>query len=460
MKETQKRPNVIVFFTDQQRWDTSGLHGNPLQLMPNFDRMAMEGTHFYNTFTCQPVCGPARSCLQTGRFATETGVYKNGLPLDPSDVTLAKLFNEAGYKTAYVGKWHLSGVKGHFNMGDEPVPKHLRGGYEYWLGAELMESVSEAYETYLFDNDNKRVFLPGYRVDAVTDAAIDYVKNRDNESPFFLFLSLLEPHYQNTTDYFPPPTGYRENFTGRWTPPDLAALKGSAFQHLGGYYGMVKRIDEAFGRMLDAVKSMGLDDDTIILFTSDHGCHFKTRNNEYKRSCHESSIRIPAAASGPGFRGGGRVEGLASLLDFTPTLLEACNIPVPEEMQGHSLMPMVTRESDSVQDSVFIQISESQVGRSIRTKRWKYSVRAEAADSYADMDADTYTEDFLYDLETDPYELNNLIGYTSHEKVAELLRKKLIDRMVAAGERAPVIKPVERVPYYCQMTVREHEMYQ
>ena len=105
---------------------------------------------------------------------------------------------------------------------------------------------------------------------------------------------------------------------GRWTPPDLAALGGSTQQHLGGYYGMVKRLDEALGRLRDALRSLDMLDNTIILFTSDHGCHFKTRNNEYKRSCHESSIRVPTAISGPGFNNRGRVDRLVSLVDLPP----------------------------------------------------------------------------------------------------------------------------------------------
>src|SRR5690606_16898165 len=103
-----KSPNVIVFFTDQQRWDASGLHGNPLALMPNFDRWARRNTHVANSFTCQPVCGPARSCLQTGQYATTTGVWRNWIGLDPSADTLARRFNAAGYRTGYIGKWHLA----------------------------------------------------------------------------------------------------------------------------------------------------------------------------------------------------------------------------------------------------------------------------------------------------------------------------------------------------------------
>ncbi|WJH34455.1 sulfatase-like hydrolase/transferase [Paenibacillus sp. CC-CFT747] len=179
-KNDREQPNVIVFFTDQQRWDTTGVHGNPLGLTPTFDRMAREGTHLYHTFTCQPVCGPARSCLQTGMYATTTGCFKNGIPLPRERRTLAHYFKQAGYATGYIGKWHLSEK--------EPVPAEDRGGYDDWLAANLLEFSSDAYSTVLYDNDGKEVKLPGYRVDAQTDAAIRYI-DRNQTHPFFLFLS-------------------------------------------------------------------------------------------------------------------------------------------------------------------------------------------------------------------------------------------------------------------------------
>ena len=433
------QPNVIVFFTDQQRWDTSGLHGNPLDLTPNFDRMAQRGTHVRRSFTCQPVCGPARSCLQTGLYATRTGCFRNGIPLSPNLKTLAHHFGEAGYATGYIGKWHLySG-----GTGPGPVPAEHRGGYDYWLASNVLEFTSDAYQTTLYDNDNKPVDLPGYRVDALTDAVIRYVDHHQNE-PFYLFTSYIEPHHQNHLDDYPPPDGYRERYTGKWIPPDLAALGGSTHQHLGGYYGMVKRLDEALGRLLDALKSLHLLDNTIILFTSDHGCHFKTRNGEYKRSCHESSIRVPTAFHGPGFIGGGQIQELVSLVDLPPTLLDAAGLAVPGEMQGRSMMPLLRGEGEDWPEEVFAQISEAQVGRTVRTQRWKYGVDAPHKNGDSDAGSDRYVEQYLYDLQADPYELRNLIGLQSHEPVTEVMRERLIRRMLEAGEERPTIEPAPR----------------
>ena len=438
---TERRPNILFVLTDQQRWDTTGVHGNPLDLTPNFDRMAQQGTHLYNMFTCQPVCAPARACLQTGMVATANGVWRNGLALGRQNPTLADYFQSAGYATGYIGKWHLGDpqVEG-------PTVQEHRGGYQYWLAANMLEFTSDAYQTTLFNNDNQPVKLPGYRVDAMTDAAIRYIDDHQAE-PFFLFLSFLEPHFQNRRDHYPAPTGYEERYTGRWMPPDLAALGGTSHQHLGGYYGMVKRLDEALGRLFDALKSLGLLENTIVVFTTDHGNHFKTRNSEYKRSCHESSVRIPCAISGPGFNAGGQIHQLANLLDLPPTLLDAAGIPIPEIMQGHSILPLVHHQQVEWDDEVFIQISESHVGRAIRTKRWKYSVSADSLGGSDLPDAASYTEEYLYDLDADPYEMNNLVGLTSHRELSDRLRERLIERMVRAGEARPEILPApERIP--------------
>ena len=447
----ETHPNVIVFLTDQQRWDTTGVHGNPLDLTPNFDRMAQHGTHVATALTCQPVCAPARASLQTGLYASNTGVWRNGIALPDTHPTLAHHFCAAGYATGYIGKWHLAGkdVIG-------PVPEDQRGGYEYWLAANALEFTSEAYATTLYDNDNQPVRLPGYRVDALTDAAIRYV-DAHKADPFYLFISYLEPHFQNRTDDYPAPDGYEERYTGGWLPPDLAALGGSAHQHIAGYYGMVKRLDEALGRLLDALRSLGLLDDTIVLYTSDHGNHFKTRNGEYKRSCHESSVRIPTALSGPGFVGGGRIGQLVSLVDLPPTLLDAAGLAVPAYMQGRSILPLLPRQPVQWPDDALIQISESQVGRAIRTRRWKYSVVAKDLDGARDAGSDHYSEEYLYDLKADPYELTNLIGFVSHREAADVLRRRLVRRMVAAGEAAPQIDLAPDVPCSPQRKVLPEE---
>lgn len=432
------RPNVIVFLTDQQRWDTTGLHGNPMDLTPNLDRLARRGTHLASTFTPQPLCAPARSVLQTGAYATATGCFRNGIPLPEDATTLARCFSASGYRTGYIGKWHLGG--------EEPVTEPRRGGYQDWLGANAVELVSDAYRCDLFDGANRKVRLPGYRVDALTDAAIRYVDEHQSE-PFFLFLSFLEPHQQNNRDQYAAPEGYFQRYLSPWTPPDLAGLGGNSAAQLPGYYGMVKRLDEALGRVQDALQSLGLDRRTIVLFTSDHGCHFRTRNGEYKRSCHESSIRVPAALWGPGFDGGGEVASLVTLLDIAPTLLDAAGLEIPSSMQGRSLLPLIRGGDDldgRVRTEILIQVSESEVGRALRTRRWKYYVHDPDSDPLRDAASSKYREGHLYDLWADPYELHDLIGLETHREVSRVLKERLLRLLVEAGEPAPEI--IEAAP--------------
>lgn len=428
------KPNVIVFFTDQQRWDASGLHGNPLDLMPNFDRMARRGTFVKNSVTCQPVCGPARACLQTGKYASTLNVPTNGVPLPKDHKTLAHYFREAGYQTGYIGKWHLGSPK------SPVVAAAERGGYDYWLASNVLEFTSHAYETVMFDNDDQPVSLPGYRVDALADATIRYIDQHKN-NPFFLFTSYIEPHFQNHVDSYPAPAGYEEKYRSRWIPPDLMALGGTTHQHLAGYWGMIKRLDEALGRVCDAVRSLGIENNTIILFTTDHGCHFKTRNGEYKRSCHESSVRLPTALCGPGFQSGGEIAEMTSLVDLAPTLLDGAGIPVPADMQGRSIMPLVQNEPVDWPAEAFVQISEAQVGRAIRTERWKYCVDAPDRSTWigGQLGATRYVEQYLYDLQADPYELNNLIAFDAYDDIKAELRKRLLRWMSEVGEDAPEI---------------------
>ncbi|WP_433019068.1 sulfatase-like hydrolase/transferase [Kribbella sp. CA-294648] len=431
---------MVVFLTDQQRWDSAGLHGNPLDLTPNFDRLARAGTHLVNTFVSNPVCGPSRASLQTGLYPSSLGCFRNGIPLPSNVSTLATCFTEGGYATGYIGKWHLADPSSR-----GPVAVEGRGGYRQWLAANVLEFTSDAYRTELYDNEGRAVELPGYRVDALTDAAIRFVDSH-KANPFLLFLSYLEPHHQNTRDDHPAPVGYRERYEGRWVPPDLAAFGGSSHRDLAGYWGMVRRLDEALGRLCDALLSLDLADNTIVLFTSDHGSHFKTRNDDYKRSCHDVSIRVPTAVWGPGFDGKGQVKHLVSSVDIAPTLLDAAGLPVPAEMEGRSLMPVLDGKVLDWPTDVMVQISESQLGRAIRTHRWKYSVRASDDDGTTRASADEYTEEFLYDLYSDPFEIVNLVGLESHRLVADVMRQRLLRRIEEIGEPAPVILPAPPRP--------------
>lgn len=431
-----RRPNVIVFFTDQQRWDTLGAAGNPSGLTPNLDAMARRGTMFETAVASNPVCAPSRSAILTGRYPTATGVWKNGVVL-PSDVpTIGTAFRRAGYRTGYIGKWHLGSA--------EPVPAQEREGFDFWLASNLLEFTSDAYRTVMYDELGEPVSLPGYRADALTDAAIRFVADcADSEQPFMLFVSLIEPHHQNEHDDYPAPEVYRSAFADAWMPPDLVALGGTSAAHFAGYCGQVKRIDEAFGRLRDALVSMDLTRSTLVAYTSDHGSHFKTRNGEYKRSAHDASIRVPLLIEGPGVIQGRRVSEPVTTADLTPTLLRAAGVEAPAGMRPG--LPVTAADVAAVRGgdaAVLVQISESETGRALRTPRWAYHVVADGIASHAD----TYTEQGLWDLDADPYQLDNVIELDSYAAVADGLRQLLVGRIAEIEHRSAVVRQLPRVP--------------
>ena len=440
-----KRPNIIFYFTDQQRWDTMGCYGQRLDITPNLDRIAAEGCRFDNAFTCQPVCGPARACLQTGRWPTETGCFRNDIEIPRNVPTLAGALNGAGYKTAYVGKWHLASNrdKGLLNR-TGPIPEELRGGYsDYWMAADALEFTSHGYNGYVFDQDNRRVDFTGYRVDCINDFAVDYIHRQDGERPFFLFVSQLDPHHQNDRNRYEGPDGSKRRFARYDVPGDLAGHEGDWRENFPDYLGQCRRIDENVGRLVDALIDQGLWDDTIFIYTSDHGSHFRTRNAEYKRSCHDACTHIPLIVHGPGFNRRAVVKELVSLMDMPVTILTCAGAPIPEGFHGRSIAPLAAGEAAGWENAVFMQISESQVGRAVRTPQWKYSVRALGKDGRKDMDAEVYTEDFLYDLARDPHEQNNLVAASEYEAVRAEMRALLLRKMEEAGEERPRIIPAE-----------------
>ena len=446
-----KQPNILFVFSDQQRWDTVGCYGDNmgrvLGLSPNLDAMAAEGVRFEHALTCQPVCGPARSCLQTGLYATETGCWHNDIALPLDAVTLPRLLKPAGYEVGYIGKWHLASTGSHPDHHTTAVPPECRGGYDdFWLASDVLEFTSHSYDGHLFNADMQQVDFPKgrYRVDALTDFAVDYLGKRDKQRPFFLFLSYIEPHHQNDHGHFEGPEGSKERFRDFPVPGDLEGTQGDWRTELPDYLGCCGSLDANLGRLRKTLETLGLAENTVIIYTCDHACHFRTRNNEYKRSCHDNSIRVPLIVSGPGFRGGKTVKELASLIDLPPTILAAGDVAVPGAMKGRPLQALVEGKAEHWPEEVFVQISESQTGRAIRTSRWKYAVRAlEEADHPKDGSAERYHEDFLYDLEADPHERNNLVSDPAFAPVRAELQERLKRRMLAAGESAPEILPVK-----------------
>ncbi len=435
------KPNIILYFSDQQRWDTVNE-----TVMPNLCALAKEGVTFKNNFTCQPVCGPARACLQSGRYASQTGCFYNGIPLPEDTKTLAHYFNDAAYQTAYIGKWHLASdrIKGMgIHCETKPIPKSRQGGYQYMRASDVLEFTSHGYDGYVFDENGKRYDFKGYRADCINDYALEYLDKCDKEKPFFMFVSQLEPHHQNDHHRI---EGYRQSvddFKDYPIADDLTFLKGSYRKDYPDYISAINRLDYNLGRLIDKLKSLGIYDDTIIIYTSDHGAHFKTRNAEYKRSCHDASIHTPLVIKGGKFTGGLIEERLSSLIDLPPTLLSMAGIPIPGDYMGIDLARL-TDNSVKPRDCVYIEISEASNSRAIRTQRFKYEVRDPAITGYVHHHSKAYFESYLYDLKRDPNEMHNLVKDPAYKHIRQELKYLLLKQMENTGEERPVIFPAVR----------------
>ena len=445
--------NIIFYFTDQQRWDTCGCFGQPLDITPNLDQLAREGVKFDNAFSPQPVCGPCRALFQTGKWPTETGCFRNNIMLPANVKTLGSYIEEAGYETAYIGKWHLASDG---ELEKPPaidhtvtaIPRELRGGYTgFWRAADVLEFTSHGYDGFVFDEDNERVDFKGYRADCINDLALEFFNQYDGQKPFFMTISQIEPHHQNDRRHYEGPEGSKEKFKNFILPEDLKALGGNAAEEYPDYLGQCASLDENLGRLVARLKEKGLYENTVIIFASDHGSHFLTRNrdshlngyDDYKRSCHDACLHVPLVIAGGPFRGGRVVEELVSTASLPKTILALAGVDVGDAMIGENLLDVVEKRADNRPNEVFAQISESRVGRCIRTARYTYSVYAPGVNGGEAAAADLYADDFLYDMEKDPHQLNNVAADPAYAGVKAELRDRLLYWIEQAEGTRPVI---------------------
>lgn len=458
---TRRKPNIVLYISDQFRWDMVSAYGlNPMQLTPNLDAMARRGTLFRSHITNQPVCAPSRAGLFTGQYQNKHGVWRNGFGLSPDAITLATEVRKAGYSANYIGKWHLApreGEKSHPNADRGRVAPNERGGFlDFWEGSNELEWTSHPYEGELYDGAGKAIPFSGvYRADFITQRAKKFLSTVNG--PFLLVISQLEVHQQNDCNCFVAPKEYAGKYNNPFVPADLRSLPGDWQKQLPDYCGAVKRIDDSVGEIRNTLAARGLEENTIFLFLSDHGCHFRTRNTEYKRSPHESSIHVPLVVQGPGFDRALEVSELTGQIDITPTLLSAAGVPVPASMQGRSFMPLLDRDVKDWPNEVYIQISEAGTGRALRTPEWTYAVMAPGSTHTRSGSSDNYREEYLYNLRADPYQLVNLAGrhddpQLAHgfsappQQAASALRDRLLTRMVEAGETKAQIEDREFYP--------------
>lgn len=447
---TEKHPNIIFYFTDQQRSDTCGCYGQPLPITPCLDQLASEGVCFENAFSPQPVCGPCRAIFQTGKYATDTGCFRNSIALPQQVKTVANWLEEAGYQTAYIGKWHLASEgelekKPHQDYQIAPIPLHLRGGYKgFWRTADVLEFTSDGYGGYVFDEDMNRRDFTGYRADCITDFALEFFDSTVKNSwegtegrPFFMTISHIEPHHQNGAHHYQGPEGSKADFADFVPPEDLKMLGGGDWQEeYPDYLGACASLDKNLGRLVARLKELGIYDNTVIIFAADHGSHFKTRNrdgklrgyDDYKRTGHDSALKVPLVISGGSFSGnkGYRESQLVSTESLPKTIMALAGVDVGDAMIGENLLDVVEKKDDNRKNQVFAQISESKVGRCIRTAEYLYAVYAPDKDGGLDMNSSVYADDYLYHLPTDPHQLVDVVADPAHSQAKAQLRQSLL----------------------------------
>jgi len=440
--QTAPKPNIIVIISDQFRADCIGAMGlNPMGLTPNIDQMAAEGCLFRSAFCNQPVCAPARASMFTGQYPSKHGVWHNGPGLRADAVALAATLKQAGYSTNYIGKWHLmpgEGLTAEQRRGWVP-PQHRGGFADLWEASNELEFTSHAYEGAMYDNDGKAITFSGqYRTDFMTGRAKRFL--RSAKGPFLLTLSYLEVHHQNDKDTYDPPKEFAGRYPNPFIPQDLRPLPGSWPSQLSDYFACVAKMDAEVGEIRRTLAETGLDRNTIVVFLSDHGCHFKTRNTEYKRSPHDSSIHIPMVICGPGFNRSTQINELVSQVDLMPTLLDAAGVAVPSTVQGHSILPLLDRKP--WRNEVYFEMAEFVTGRGLRTPQYTYAVAAPKTPAWKMApSADRYVEYALYDLYADPFQHVNLAGRATHKTVSEELRGRLLTRIKDASGATPAIDP-------------------
>ena len=417
------RPNLLFLLADQWRRQALSCHDNPVVRTPHLDRLASEGVDFRRCYATNPVCSPARATLQTGRYSHQTGFVTNNLYVD-EEVCLAQCFRDAGYATGYIGKWHLDG-----SARPGFVPPARRLGYDYFAGFNR----GHVYHEPVYFSDDGELREPGiFEPTCQTDLAMDYMKGHTETNPFFLMVSYGPPHMP-----YVPPEGFDrvrpEDLAWRPNVPDSSRADEEVVANLCGYYGLCEAVDAEIGRLLDYLDTSGLAENTIVVFTSDHGDMHGSHGMRYKGKPQEESLGIPLIVRDPGGARGRETDVLAGIVDMPSTFLSLCGVPVPQTMMGRDLSPALSGQ-DVATNCVYCEgrlniretaePTERDTVSGLPCLDWRCVVTSRhklAVDCTGQVLS-------LIDLVEDPYELRNLADDPSalplREELLELLREK------------------------------------
>ena len=416
------KPNVLWIFSDQHSANALSCYGDPNVETPNLDRLAAEGMRFTNAYSTCPLCSPFRATLYTGQYIHRHGVISLFRPLLPAvGRQLPEVLRDHGYHTSHMGKWHLSG-------GDCPchfVSPYFRPGWDDWLG---WENSNDFFNTTYSVGDHPHPLrtLDGYQTDALTDLMVAWLRERARmDRPWFHVMSIEPPHSPNIAPdpcmamFRSKPLEFRPNFA-------LDHPKRDIFErNLRGYYAQIKNLDDNIGRVLAALEETGQLEDTTIWYFSDHGDMMGSHGRTQKSRPEQESANIPLIVRDPGGAPPGRAtDALIGAVDFMPTLLGSLGLPIPDTVQGDDLSGLLHGATDRGADSTLIQYDRpyypempDRVFRAIRWDRWLYSVFLTEGPTQ------------LFDLESDPYEMENLVDSPGHIDVRRTMHGRLRERL-------------------------------
>jgi len=417
-------PNVIYILTDQWRSTALGYEGNPNVKTPCLDEFSREAIIFKNAVSACPLCTPHRAALLTGRFPTSTGMFMNDLYLPSEELCMAEIFKDAGYRTAYYGKWHLDG-HGRYNN----VQPYRRQGFDYWKALEC----SHVYNNmpYYENEDFNLQYWEKYSPFAIVEDAEKYLFGISKENnPFLLFISLATPHFphhaalEEFKDMYPQQELIlRENVIEN-KYPDLR-------KELQGYYAHCTATDKAIGDLIRKLKDLDLYNNSIIIFTSDHGEMMGSHGIRPKEKtvAWDEAIKIPFLISYPsiGENAGKEIFTPLNTPDILPTMLSLANIEIPECIEGEDLSLIIKNPEKQKDRAALIMcvypitITHVTEYRGIRTMQHTYVKTPEKAS-------------MLFDNIADPYQMNNLIGKPESRELQERMDRLLSVQLKAIGD--------------------------
>lgn len=427
-RHTGTKPNIIFIFADEHRYQSLSFTEMPQVHTPVLERMAREGFMFHQCVSNYPVCSPYRGMLMTGRWPWQTGVIDNNINLRENEYTLGDAFKSAGYHTAYIGKWHLGGTRA------EPF------GFDQSL---IWTGTNKHYDESIYHPETGAPVCPkGYNATRMTDQAVEYINGAGTE-PYLLMLSLNPPHSRFTDA--PPskralyPDGslpYRPNVKLNG-PVNGHISRDNGTPHYEGYHAHISAVDEEVGRVLEAAAQSERGNDTIIIYTSDHGSQFGSHGVGSKRQPYEESLRIPFIVFAPGrITAGTSSQALMGAPDVMPTLCGLAGIPVSASCSGQDFSGHILGTGGPEPDvQLIMHISKDNASggarhpaplfRGIRTARYTYTVNENGPFH-------------LFDNREDPYQMRNLIDTSDYAPLRQELHERLRELLAKAEDPFPI----------------------